>query len=658
MLGKLATHEFAFGGPSFDLPWPPARNPWNPDHFTSGSSSGTGAAVAAGLILGGTGSDTGGSIRGPAALCGIAGIKPTYGLCSRAGVLPLAFSLDHTGPMAWTVEDCALLLQAMAGHDPQDPASANRPVPDFSADLGQDAKGLRIGVVRNWHETDRPVSPAVQAGIDRAVDIWRAQGAEIRDVTLPSLLDFQAANYIILTAEAFALHEPWMRERFNDYGELLRDRMVYGGLFAATDYVQALRFRRELCAAVAAASADVDLLLTAGAPAEAPRIDADPEMGQDWPNPVSPRRSTSPAGPPCASAPASARTACRSASRSPPSRSRNQPCSAPPTPSSRRPGSARNARRSPAPAGLPRPLSDTIEGGGGRVVWLDAPDGARLRAAHWPGERATLLFLSGRTEFIERNLETVDALRDRGFAVWTLDWRGQGGSGRALRDTMRNHVRSFDDHLADLDRLVAEQIGPAGPLLMLAHSMGGHIGLRYLAMRPGRFARAVLTAPMIDFIRPARLSRRGAWALAHAACLLPSLSGRFGPGTARAPDPHRPFDGNPLTACPERFAADRAWLEQYPELVSGGATWGWLRAATASIAKLHQPTVAARIDCPVLIALAGHERLVDNAATRAFTARLKHATILELPEARHEILRETDATRARFWAEFDRFVAG
>ena len=118
LMGKLSTHEFAMGGPSFDLPWPPARNPWNPEHFTSGSSSGTGAAVASGMILGGTGSDTGGSIRGPAALCGIAGIKPTYGLVSRAGVLPLSFSMDHAGPMAWTVEDCALLLQAMAGYDP------------------------------------------------------------------------------------------------------------------------------------------------------------------------------------------------------------------------------------------------------------------------------------------------------------------------------------------------------------------------------------------------------------------------------------------------------------------------------------------------------------------------------------------------------------
>ena len=273
MLGKLATHEFAFGGPSFDLPWPPVRNPWNTDHFTSGSSSGTGAAVAAGLILGGTGSDTGGSIRGPAAFCGIAGIKPTYGLCSRAGILPLSFSLDHAGPMAWTVEDCALLLQAMAGYDAADPASADRPVPDFSARLGQDAKGLRIGVVRHWHETDQRVSPAGQAGIDGAVAVWAAQGADIREVILPSLYEYQAANYVILVCEAFALHEPWMRSRFNDYGELLRDRMAFGGLMAATDYVQAIRRRRELCAITAAAMADLDLIVTAGAPTVAPRID-------------------------------------------------------------------------------------------------------------------------------------------------------------------------------------------------------------------------------------------------------------------------------------------------------------------------------------------------------------------------------------------------
>ena len=160
MLGKLATHEFAMGGPSFDLPWPPARNPWNPDHFTSGSSSGTGAGVAAGLFLGGTGSDTGGSIRGPAAFCGIAGIKPTYGRCSRAGVLPLCNTLDHTGPLAWTVEDCALLLQEMAGHDPADPASAEVPVPDFRADLARARRACASGWCATSTKSTTRLTPA------------------------------------------------------------------------------------------------------------------------------------------------------------------------------------------------------------------------------------------------------------------------------------------------------------------------------------------------------------------------------------------------------------------------------------------------------------------------------------------------------------------
>jgi aspartyl-tRNA(Asn)/glutamyl-tRNA(Gln) amidotransferase subunit A len=279
LMGKLATHEFAIGGPSFDLPWPPARNPWNPDHFTAGSSSGTGAAVAAGLVLGGTGSDTGGSIRGPSALCGIAGIKPTYGLSSRRGVLPLSQTLDHTGPMAWTVEDCALLLQGMAGHDPLDPASANRPVANFTADLNKGAKGLRIGVIRHFHETDNPVSPATKKGIDDALDIFRAQGAEIRDVTLTPMMDYNAPGWVILTAEAYAVHEPWLKERFNDYGELLRDRLAFGSLLRATDYVQAIRRRRVLCEEMRDAMADLDILITASAPAEAPKINEVPKWG-------------------------------------------------------------------------------------------------------------------------------------------------------------------------------------------------------------------------------------------------------------------------------------------------------------------------------------------------------------------------------------------
>jgi Asp-tRNA(Asn)/Glu-tRNA(Gln) amidotransferase A subunit family amidase len=279
LMGKLATHEFAIGGPSFDLPWPPARNPWNPEHFTAGSSSGTGAAVAAGLVLGGTGSDTGGSIRGPSALCGLAGIKPTYGLCSRRGVLPLSFTLDHIGPMAWTVEDCALLLQGMAGHDPDDPASADRPVADVTAELGRGVKGLRIGVIRHFHEVDNPVSPATQQGIEDALDFFRREGAEVRDVTLSPMMDYNAPGWLILTAEAYAVHEPWLKDRFNDYGELLRDRLAFGALLRAADLVQAIRRRRVLCEEMRDAMADLDILITASAPAEAPKITEVPKWG-------------------------------------------------------------------------------------------------------------------------------------------------------------------------------------------------------------------------------------------------------------------------------------------------------------------------------------------------------------------------------------------
>ena len=272
MLGKLATHEFAFGGPSFDLPWPPPRNPWNTDHFTAGSSSGTGAAIAAGLILGGTGSDTGGSIRGPAALCGIAGIKPTYGLSSRVGILPLAFTLDHAGPMAWTAEDCALLLQGMAGHDPNDPASVNRPVPDFTADLGKGAKGLRIGVVRHFFETDHRASDATRAGIEAAMDFFRKEGAEVRDITLSPAADYHAVGYLIMIIEAFTLHAPWMRERFMDYGELFRDRVALAATVSGPDMMQAVRRRRVLCQEMAAAMENLDIIVSAAQPGEAPRI--------------------------------------------------------------------------------------------------------------------------------------------------------------------------------------------------------------------------------------------------------------------------------------------------------------------------------------------------------------------------------------------------
>jgi Asp-tRNA(Asn)/Glu-tRNA(Gln) amidotransferase A subunit family amidase len=274
MLGKLATHEFAFGGPSFDLPWPPPRNPWDTTRFTGGSSSGTGAAVAAGLVLGGTGSDTGGSIRGPAAFCGIAGLKPSYGRISRAGILPLAFSLDHAGPMAWTAEDCAIMLGAMAGHDRADPASANRPVPDYRAALAGDVKGLRIGLIRHFYEDDNPANEATRQAIVAAVKVLEDLGCSVREVRLSPLADWAACGILIMLAEGYAVHEANLRERFVDYGEAFRDRMALAALISGGDYVQAVRRRRELVSEFSSAMADLDLVVTAAAPSEAPSFEA------------------------------------------------------------------------------------------------------------------------------------------------------------------------------------------------------------------------------------------------------------------------------------------------------------------------------------------------------------------------------------------------
>ena len=177
VLGKLSTHEFAIGGPSFDLPWPPARNPWNPDHHPGGSSSGSGSGVAAGLFPMALGTDTGGSVRNPASCCGIVGLKPTYGLVSRRGVFPLSFTLDHIGPMTRTVEDNALMLEAIAGHDPLDPGSAAAPQRPLSPRRSIAArKGLRIGFVRHFHEIDMPAEPEVTAALEHVMRTLQMAG--------------------------------------------------------------------------------------------------------------------------------------------------------------------------------------------------------------------------------------------------------------------------------------------------------------------------------------------------------------------------------------------------------------------------------------------------------------------------------------------------
>jgi aspartyl-tRNA(Asn)/glutamyl-tRNA(Gln) amidotransferase subunit A len=273
LLGKLSTHEFAIGGPSFDLPWPPARNPWTREHFPGGSSSGSGAGLAAGFFPAALGSDTGGSIRNPASQCGITGMKPTYGRVSRRGVVPLAFSLDHIGPMTRGVRDNALMLQAIAGHDPADPASADEPVPDFSAALGQGVRGLRIGVIRHFYTSDLEGHPEMIAAIDAAVALLAGQGADMREIALPPLQDFSACGQVILAAEAYAVHEAWLKQRPQDYGARGRERLLAGAGLSAADYLQASRWRLKLRDTAAAAFRDIDVAITASSLDPACRID-------------------------------------------------------------------------------------------------------------------------------------------------------------------------------------------------------------------------------------------------------------------------------------------------------------------------------------------------------------------------------------------------
>lgn len=263
LLGKLATHEFATGGPSYDLPWPPANNPWLLDRFPGGSSSGAAAAVAAGLAPGAMGSDTGGSVRLPAAFCGLAGMKPTFGRVSKRGILPLSWSLDNAGPLTWTVEDCAIMLQVIAGHDPLAPSSANWPVPDYRADLGAGIAGMRIGLVRHFYERDVMADASMIDAMNAAAEVLRGLGADVIDVELPSLAEFQACNRIITMSEAFAIHEHSLVHRPEDYGAVTRYRILPGAMISAAEYLAALRQQRECTAQTLAVLDTVDVLLTA-----------------------------------------------------------------------------------------------------------------------------------------------------------------------------------------------------------------------------------------------------------------------------------------------------------------------------------------------------------------------------------------------------------
>ena len=285
VVGKLSTHEFAIGGPSFDLPFPPARNPWNPEHHPGGSSSGSGAGVCAGLFPGALGTDTGGSVRNPASACGIVGLKPTYGLVSRRGVFPLSFTLDHVGPLTRSVADAALMLDAMAGYDPADVGSAPRAnlAQPFGHMLDRGVRDLRVGFVRHFHETEMPAAPEVAIALEEVARVLEAEGAAVRDVTLPSLNEFAAVNRVILCSEAWSIHARWLRSRPEDYGQLARRRLMPGAFMTAGDYVGAQRRRLQMIAAVEDALRDVDVLLCASSMDPASRIEDADETQRTYP---------------------------------------------------------------------------------------------------------------------------------------------------------------------------------------------------------------------------------------------------------------------------------------------------------------------------------------------------------------------------------------
>ncbi|MGI8857719.1 MAG: amidase [Thermomicrobiales bacterium] len=290
LLGKTVLHEFAIGWPDPATGFPIARNPWDPGRTPGGSSSGTGTAVCAGLALGGIGSDTGGSIRGPASYCGISGIKPTFGRVSKEGCVPLGYSLDNLGPLTRTVRDCAIMLEAIAGFDPADPCTVNLPVPSMTAGLDGTLAGVRIGIPRDYFFTAPDLDAEVQATVRAAIDAMRDAGATVVDVDLPYTESAAAAYRVTISAEAYAYHEQDLRERPELYGTHTRLRLMHGMLYTAADFVQAQRVRSVVRAAWAAAIRDVDVLITPTSVAVAPtfagydgtKVDTSPAFTGVW----------------------------------------------------------------------------------------------------------------------------------------------------------------------------------------------------------------------------------------------------------------------------------------------------------------------------------------------------------------------------------------
>jgi aspartyl-tRNA(Asn)/glutamyl-tRNA(Gln) amidotransferase subunit A len=274
LLGKQALHEFAFGGPHKDLPFPHAKHPWNTAYHPGGSSSGSGVALAAGFVPLSIGTDAGGSIRNPAGNCGVLGLKPTYNLVSRRGVFPVAFTLDHVGPMARSVADIALMLDAMV-----DRGAERR----FGADLDRGVRGLRVGFVRQWHETDMVATPEIMAALNEVERVLKSEGADVRTIPMPRLQEMAAVQRIILLAETWAVHAKWLRERPEDYTLPTRRKVMPGAFLSAGDYVRAQQWRKAMIEAVDDAFRDVDVLLTASGMDAPFRIDDAAGLASTYP---------------------------------------------------------------------------------------------------------------------------------------------------------------------------------------------------------------------------------------------------------------------------------------------------------------------------------------------------------------------------------------
>jgi aspartyl-tRNA(Asn)/glutamyl-tRNA(Gln) amidotransferase subunit A len=275
-LGSLQMVEFAYGPTGHNPHYGPVHNPWNVDHITGGSSSGSGSAVAARLTFAALGSDTGGSIRMPAHFCGITGLKTSVGRISRAGAMPLSWSLDTVGPLAQTAEDCALLLGLMAGADPEDPTASALPVPDYMAATKQSIKGLKIGVPTAFYVDD--LDSEVARVLDETLAVLKKEGAETVKVELPDQRQLTAACQFVLATEAAAFHKRWMIERPQDYGAQVLMRLQNGLAIPAVSYLEAMRWRGPALAAYLAAVEGTDAVIAPVAPMPAPTI-AESDVG-------------------------------------------------------------------------------------------------------------------------------------------------------------------------------------------------------------------------------------------------------------------------------------------------------------------------------------------------------------------------------------------